>query len=63
MERKQKRILSKTEVAGMTVNERLFLSGLLDEFDNAKTNNKERARHILRELHVDEPSINTIIQS
>ncbi len=47
----------------MTVNERLFLSGLLDEFDNAKRNNKERARQILRELYVDEPSINTIIQS
>jgi hypothetical protein len=46
---------------GMTVNERLFASGLLDEFDNVKKNDKSRARLILKWLQVDEPSINKIV--
>jgi hypothetical protein len=48
-------------LTGMTVNERLFASGLLDEFDKVKNNNKSRARLILRWLEVDEPSINKIV--
>lgn len=49
-------------IGGMTVNERLFLSGLMDEFDDAKINNKEHAKKILELLGVDEPSINLIVK-
>ncbi len=49
-------------LGGMTVNERLFASGLLDEFDKVKKNDKSRARQILRWLEVDEPSITKIIE-
>src|SRR5690606_11171591 len=42
---------------GMTVNERLYESGYMDEFDVCRTRNKTRAEHILRMLRVDEPSI------
>ncbi|ARV06165.1 hypothetical protein BTO04_05365 [Polaribacter sp. SA4-10] len=47
---------------GTTVNERLYLSGKLDEFDNAiKKDNRNTAYRILRELKVDEPSIILIV--
>jgi hypothetical protein len=43
---------------GTTVNERLYLSGMLNEFDRAiKKDNRNIAYRILRELKVDEPSI------
>lgn len=48
-------------LAGMTVNERLFASGLMNEFDKVKKNDKSRARLILRWLQIDEPSINKIV--
>lgn len=38
---------------GMTVNERLFVSGLMDEYDKAKWNDKKKAKRIL-ELICDE---------
>ena len=41
----------------MTVNERLFVSGLLNEFDKSKISDKTKAKQILRSLQVDEPSI------
>ena len=41
----------------MTVNERLYASGLKDEFDMTRNQNKERAKTILRWLRVDEQSI------
>lgn len=47
---------------GMTVNERLYESGYMDEFDLCKTRNKTRAEHILRMLRVDEPSIRKILE-
>lgn len=47
---------------GMTVNERLFVSGLMDEFDKSKISDKTRAKQILRSLQVDEPSIELIIK-
>jgi hypothetical protein len=50
-------------LGGMTVNERLFASGLMDEFDNWKTNDKTRAKQILRWLKVDESSIEKIINN
>lgn len=42
---------------GMTVNERLYASGLMDEFYECLVNDKTRAKQILRWLRVDEPSI------
>ncbi|WMJ75334.1 hypothetical protein RCC89_19535 [Cytophagaceae bacterium ABcell3] len=49
--------------AGMTVNERLFASGLYKEFESAKKQkNKERVIAILKEINVDEPSINKILK-
>jgi hypothetical protein len=49
-------------LAGMSVNERLFTSGLMDEFDKTKKKNKTRAAQILRILRVDEPSIKKILK-
>lgn len=47
---------------GMTVNERLYASGLMDEFDAAMLNDKRQAKKILRLLRVDEPSIERIVK-
>lgn len=47
---------------GMTVNERLFASGLMDEFNRAKKKDKVKARSILELLQVDKPSIDKIIR-
>ena len=49
-------------LGGMTVNERLYASGLIDEFDRTKKKNKTRAAQILRILRVDEPSIKKILK-
>lgn len=49
-------------LSGMTVNERLWESGLMDEFDRAKKKDKTRAKQILRWLRVDEPSIQKIVK-
>ena len=46
----------------MTVNERLYVSGLMDEFDKVKIADKKRAKEILRWLRVDEPSIENIVK-
>lgn len=48
-------------LAGMTVNERLFVSGLMDEFDTCKSFDKKKAKHILRCLLCNEESISKII--
>ncbi|MCB9174916.1 MAG: hypothetical protein H6589_09930 [Flavobacteriales bacterium] len=47
---------------GMTVNERLWETGLMDEFDKTKKKNKTRAAQILRIIRVDEPSIKKILK-
>ena len=47
---------------GMSVNERLHATGLFDEFDQTKKENKTRAAQILRILRVDEPSIKKILK-
>jgi len=58
-----KDIISKVEgINGMTVNERLFVSGLMDEYDKVKWSDKPKAKRILELLDVDEPSINKIIK-
>lgn len=47
-----------SNMSEMTVNERLFEKGLINDFDNAILNkNKERIESILREIEVDEYSI------
>jgi hypothetical protein len=45
----------------MTLNERLLVSGLMDEFDKAKLHNKKRAREILALLNVDKSCIDEIV--
>lgn len=45
----------------MTVNERLYLSGLMDEFDKSKIHDKAKAAFILEALKVDKPSIDKIL--
>jgi hypothetical protein len=48
-------------IDGMTVNERLYASGLMDLFDQAKKNDKLLAKTILKALKVDLKSIDKII--
>jgi hypothetical protein len=45
----------------MTVNERLYITGLMKQFEEAKHKNKEYATNILKWLEVDELSIKTIL--
>lgn len=49
-------------LGGMTVNERLYISGLLNEFDKAIKNDKGKARKILELLQVDKASIDKILR-
>lgn len=48
-------------IEGMSGNERLWESGLIDEFDKAKKSDKHKARIILQALKFDELSIGRII--
>lgn len=57
-----RRKLTKYQLSGMTVNERLVVSGVLEEFDKAKKQDKNRVAYILKELFVDETSINKILK-
>lgn len=48
--------------AGMTVNERLYVSGLMDEFDKAvKERDAEKVRNILSNVGLTEESIKPIL--
>lgn len=48
---------------GMTVNERLYLSGLWDEFEKAvKGKDVEKARKILEEVELTKPNIDPILE-
>lgn len=47
---------------GMTVNERLFVSGLIAEFEKSKFSDKAKAKRILRSLQVDESSIELMVK-
>ncbi|WP_016988634.1 hypothetical protein [Flavobacterium sp. ACAM 123] len=50
--------------SGMTVNERLYVSGLSNDFDNAvKENNIKKIIEILKRIELDEMSIKAILQS
>jgi hypothetical protein len=48
-------------LGGMTVNERLYASGLIDLFDQSKSEDKQTARFILIALKVDEDSIKKVL--
>jgi len=48
-------------IGGMTGNERLFVTGLMDEFDMALKNDKDKARLILELLGFDRTSIDKIV--
>ena len=49
--------------AGMTVNERLYASGLMGEFDEAvKQKNSEKVRAILEKVELNEASIKPILE-
>jgi molecular chaperone GrpE (heat shock protein) len=48
---------------GMTVNERLYVSGLMDEFDRAvEERDIERVRSILTNVELTEESIRPILE-
>jgi hypothetical protein len=48
-------------LSGMTVNERLYTTGLLDYFDKYRRKDKTIARQILNLIQVDKPSIDKIL--
>ncbi|HEY8942039.1 MAG TPA: hypothetical protein VIM59_17720 [Cellvibrio sp.] len=49
--------------AGMTVNERLYVSGLMDEFDEAvEKENTKKIRAILEKVELTEESIKPILE-
>lgn len=52
---------NRINVNGMTVNERLYHSELINTFDKALINNKPVATQILKALKVDEESIDQIV--
>lgn len=49
--------------SGMTVNERLYASGYIDEFDRAvQEKDLDKVKSILKELELDEVSIKSILK-
>lgn len=49
--------------AGMTVIERLYVSGYMDEYDNAvKDRDSEKVKDILQKVELKEESINDILK-
>jgi hypothetical protein len=48
-------------LGGMTVNERLFVCGLIDEFDKSLIADQDKAKKILELLGVDKHSIEKIV--
>jgi hypothetical protein len=49
--------------SGMTVNERLYVSGLMDEFDEAvQKKDAEKVRAILEKVELTEESIKPILE-
>jgi hypothetical protein len=52
-----------TKYGGMTVNERLYVSGLLNEFDEAvKEKNIDKVIQILQEVELTKPNIDPILE-
>jgi hypothetical protein len=56
-----RRVNKVSGIKGMTVNERLFTTDLMDIFDKAKKTDKEFAKRILLALNVDNSSIDKIL--
>ena len=57
-----KRNLSENEASGMTVNERLFLSGQMDDFDEAVARrNVPELERILRSVYLQPDGIRAVI--
>jgi hypothetical protein len=55
--------ISKVEnIGGMTVNERLYVCGLMDEFDKSMKSDKRKAEKILEHLGIDKQSIDQIVK-
>jgi molecular chaperone GrpE (heat shock protein) len=53
----------KNKYSGMTVNERLYVSGLMDEFDKAvQQKDTEKIRAILEKVELTEESIRPILE-
>ena len=55
---------NRSEIAGMTVNERLDHTGLLDEFKSAaRRRDRERMAEILRSVEIDppDPTIDSVL--
>ena len=51
------------EYAGMTVNERLYVSGLMDEYDEAvEKKDADKVRSILEQVELTEESIKPILE-
>ena len=48
-------------IGGMTVNERLCVCGLMDEFEKSLISDKDKAKKILQLLRVDNISIDKIV--
>ncbi len=62
----QKKVMDGTSnvigIEGMTVNERLYATDLMELFDEMKKTNKEYAQFILKSLKVDKESIEKILK-
>jgi hypothetical protein len=61
IEKINKKVEQVDGLGGMTVNERLYVSGLMEIYDNAMKNDKELAKTILKALKVDKQSIDKIL--
>lgn len=59
---KNKLLKNTFNLEGMTVNERLFASNLMDDFDFYINRNKKIARYILESIKIDEASIKKILE-
>lgn len=56
--------LTAERAAGMTVNERLWIAGLMDDFDSAvEKMDWDRLSEILKPVYLDQESIDAIITS
>jgi hypothetical protein len=63
IQRKVNEGISRVEgIEGMTINERLIATDLMEHFDSVKVKNKEYARYILKSLKVDNESIDRILK-
>lgn len=55
--------MNNDKFSGMTVNERLYITGLMDEFDEAvKEQDVKRVRAILTKVELTEESIRPILE-